>query len=204
MVLVHDDDLAWLDGICDITVGWSFTYNSCRCINVFLFQQLGLDAMLAHIQNLKPTPYNAQIGEFFHYCNFSLLTTEVSTWRFVVRSESQVEFTWAATLSDNGLLGLYFCYIASDSSLRISRQNVVNPRRTLSPTTAFLYSCQFFVCLYPCPFPSSPSLFPPHFHSSYFCSGWLRLRMPGQRQRKLVNIVDTFQAQRGDKSHATP
>ena len=36
------------------------------------------------------------------------------------------------------------------------------------------------------------------------CSGWLRLRMPGQRQRKLVNVVDTFQAQRGDKSRATP
>ena len=109
MVLVHDDDLAWLDGICDITVGWSFTYNSCRCIDVFLFQQPGSDAMLAHIQNLKPTPYNVQIGEFFHYHNFSLLTTEASTWRFVVRSESQAEFTWAATLSDNGLLGLYLC-----------------------------------------------------------------------------------------------
>ena len=36
------------------------------------------------------------------------------------------------------------------------------------------------------------------------CSGWLRLRMPGQRQRKSVNVVDTFQAQRGDKSRATP
>ena len=36
------------------------------------------------------------------------------------------------------------------------------------------------------------------------CSGWLRLCMPGQRQRKLVNVVDTFQAQRGDKSRATP
>ena len=39
---------------------------------------------------------------------------------------------------------------------------------------------------------------------SDFCSGWLRLRMPGQRQRKLVNVVDTFQAQCGDKSRATP
>ena len=40
--------------------------------------------------------------------------------------------------------------------------------------------------------------------SSLLCSGWLRLRMPGQRQRKLVNVVDTFQAQRGDKSRAMP
>ena len=76
MILVHDDDLARLDGICDVTVCRSALYNAHRGIDILLLQRPDSDAMLSHIRNLKPTLHNAQIGELFHYGDFLFLTAE--------------------------------------------------------------------------------------------------------------------------------
>lgn len=77
MFLVHDDDLARLDGIWDVTVGRSSIYNAHRDIDVFLHQRPDdSDVMLNHIRNLKPSLYTARIGELFHCGNFLLLTAE--------------------------------------------------------------------------------------------------------------------------------
>jgi hypothetical protein len=67
MVLVHDDDLARLDGVCDTIVGRS----SIQYAVVLMFSyfqpldSLQSSVMLRHMRGLRPTAHVARIGELF-------------------------------------------------------------------------------------------------------------------------------------------
>jgi hypothetical protein len=92
MVLVHDDDLARLDGICDVTVCRSSIYNTHRCIDVSLLQRLDADVTLSHIRSLKPTLHNARIGELFtiaRFATFYYSQLRRPPERFVVHSQQR-------------------------------------------------------------------------------------------------------------------
>ena len=86
MVLVHDDDLARLDGICESLVGRGFIqYAVVLMFSYFqLMDGLQSDLLSSHIRSLKPTVNNARIGEFFQYRNVSLTQTGRPPGRYLV------------------------------------------------------------------------------------------------------------------------
>ena len=106
MVLVHDDDLARLDGFYDSTVSRSFIQYAIILMFSY-FQPLdGLRsyAVLGHIRSLKPAIHNARIGELFQHRDLPLTHSQGSQPKDMPSSRNSAsadtESSWVATLSN--------------------------------------------------------------------------------------------------------
>jgi hypothetical protein len=165
MALVHDDDLARFEEICDTQAVGRSSIQYTVALMFSCFQTLdGLqsDVMLSHIRSFMPPLHYTRIGELFQYRKFS--TTHIGgvcleyLWSARNSASADTESAWIATLSNiferrcrfHGFLSLYVGHIASDSSgIEIlctsnhPRWNAVTPRRTTCKTGPLLCFLRF-------------------------------------------------------------
>jgi hypothetical protein len=99
MVLVHDDDLAQLDGVCDSIVGRS-SIQYAVVLNFSYFQPLDSlqsSVTLGHMRSLRPTAHITRIGELFQCHNVT--TNSGGAHLKDLSSGMETETSCVATLS---------------------------------------------------------------------------------------------------------
>jgi hypothetical protein len=128
MVLVHDDDLARLDGVCDSIVGRS----SIQYAVVLIFSYFQpLDSLqsivtLRHMRGLRPTAHIARIGELFQCHGVTISTTNSGgahlkicrpVWKQNPLAWLHFQTFFKSEVKFHGFLSSFLAHIASDSSV---------------------------------------------------------------------------------------